>query len=551
MAISADVLSIKAREIGEKNIAFFGRWYFPHYIRGPVPNFHKEILTFLQDEADNGIVYWPREHSKTTWVSLIYPIWNQAYKKRRFQMLLSETDKQVMRILRNIRRAVTNTNGRYTRLIADFGPELALESHNAHELIFATRGQIAGSSHGSSDRGASDEEQRPDLVIGDDIENIKTVATADQRDQTQEWWESEIIPMMDSERGRALWVGTMLHEDAAMAREASSGGYHVIRKSAVISEPANTALWNEAARVWDEARSKAPANARADDEKAAEKAAKTGVAAARKFYLAHQSEMDAGAEVLWEAKHPYFALWAKRRLLGSTRFSLEYQNEPVAAENLIVQPTQIINFRIESVIEAASPVTYLLGDDGQMVKLSELQFYMAIDPAISQKSTADYFALSVLGAHSNGSRWLLDLVHDRLSFEQQIQTILRTYVAWRSKVGDRIIAVGVESVMYQKALKQALDSAALAAGLSIPTREILPINDKVLRLTRQQPLFEQGLVHVQKDKHGVVVDEVCGFTRDGKIMPTHDDAMDALIYALALAEEKGLAEAYDFFTFAG
>jgi predicted phage terminase large subunit-like protein len=118
---------------------------------------------------------------------------------------------------------------------------------------------------------------------------------------------------------------------------------------------------------------------------------------------------------------------------------------------------------------------------------------------------------------------------------------------WRARLGDKVIAVGIESVMYQKALKQAIDTAGRAAGLMIPTRELHPASDKILRLTRTQPAFEQGLVHVMKTEHGVVVDEVTGFTRDGKIHPKNDDAMDMLVYGVSLAESRGLTDLYGSF----
>lgn len=451
-------------------------------------------------------------------------------------MIFSETDKQSTKILRNLRRAAQNKNGRYAKLLRDFGAELAIESENGHEILFKHGGQIACSSHGSSDRGSRDEEQRPDLIIGDDIENMKTVATEDLRDKTQEWWEAEVIPMLDPTTGRAIWVGTMLHEDAAMAREADSGAYEVVRKQAIIREASNQALWDEWKEVWRKAQAETG----------------VGIKAARAFYEAHAAAMDAGAVVLWPARHPYIELCEKRRLLGSARFSTEYQSMPLAAENLIVQRSQINDFTMEPFVGPdGKPDTYLIGENGVVAKLSECLLYLAIDPAISEKASADYFALAVMAAHSTGTRWFLEFVRDHLAFSAQVTAVIQQYVKWRARVGDRVQAVGIESVMYQKALKQRIDEAARAAGLSIPTRELHPVGDKVLRLTRHQPTFEQGLVYIQKDLHIFAVDEICGFTRDGKIKPKNDDAMDAVVYDLMLPETKGLADAYATFNFNG
>jgi hypothetical protein len=79
----------------------------------------------------------------------------------------------------------------------------------------------------------------------------------------------------------------------------------------------------------------------------------------------------------------------------------EYQNEPVGSENQIVQPTQIHDFTMEGFIGPdGQPDTYLKGANGVIVKLSECVEYLAIAQAISEKSTADYFALAVMARHT-------------------------------------------------------------------------------------------------------------------------------------------------------
>ena len=63
-----------------------------------------------------------------------------------------------------------------------------------------------------------------------------------------------------------------------------------------------------------------------------------------------------------------------------------------------------------------------------------------------------------------------------------------------------------------------------------------------MRLTRHQPTFEQRMVYIQKTKHAFAVEEVCGFSRDGKIQPRNDDASDTIVYGLMQAEENVVTE---------
>jgi predicted phage terminase large subunit-like protein len=460
----------------------------------------------------------------------------QCYGIEPFTLLLSHTDAQVVRLFTDLKEPILNETGEYDRLHRVFGDRLRLVQNNDHNLVFADGSAIVASSRGASTRGMKRNGKRPGRVIIDDLENEETVATNDQREKTWSWLTRTVQPMLDPVRGRTVWVGTLLHEDAAMPRAEASGSYRVIKRKSIISEPTNTALWDEYEAIWTKVGSEG----------------RNGKLEARAFYEAHKDAMDAGVEVAWPTRFPYIYLREERRRLGSFAFSREYQNEPVASENQIIRQDQIQNFTMEGFIGPdGKPDTYLKGENGVVVKLSECVEYIAIDPAISEKSTADYFALAVMAAHPTGSRWFLDFVHDRFPFDKQITVAVQKYVERRQRVGNRVVAMGIETVMYQKALKQAIDKAAREAGLEIPTVELRPVTDKILRLTRHQPTFEQGLVYMQKTKHAFAVAEVCGYTRDGKIKPANDDAMDTVVYDLMLAEAPAVENELEDFTFDG
>jgi hypothetical protein len=70
-------------------------------------------------------------------------------------------------------------------------------------------------------------------------------------------------------------------------------------------------------------------------------------------------------------------------------------------------------------------------------------------------------------------------VRDRLPFDRQLTTVVQKYVERRQRSGNRVITMGIETVMYQKALKQAIDKAAREAGLAIPAVELRPLTDKL------------------------------------------------------------------------
>lgn len=66
-------------------------------------------------------------------------------------------------------------------------------------------------------RGMRHNENRPDLIILDDIEDIQSVKTKAGRDKAFNWLVSEIIPAGSPET-RIIVVGNLLHEDSVLKR---------------------------------------------------------------------------------------------------------------------------------------------------------------------------------------------------------------------------------------------------------------------------------------------------------------------------------------------
>lgn len=406
----------------------------------------------------------------------------------------------------------------YPLLHQDFSDELMIARQNDHEVVFADGCAILFSSRGASTRGLKHNGNRPWRIFFDDLENDESVATLLQRDKTWDWVNRSVRPMLDPEHGRLIWVGTLLHEDACMVRAEKSGAFTVMKRSSIIRDADRQDLWEEWERVWESAVLNG----------------KNGRDEARAFYEARREEMDEGAEVLWPERFPYEFLRAKKREIGSFAFATEYQNHPAASENQIVRDSDIVNFHGAVITDRGQTETWLVDDSGMRVRLRDLALVITVDAAISEKDTADYFVAMVVGAHQNGTRWVLDMRRDRLPIAGQVQTILDLYANWMER--GNVVAIGVETVAYQKALKQLLDAAGRSIGLSLPTRELKPVTDKIMRLSRWQPSFERKEVRIQKNVHASLVEEITGFTRDGKLRPSHDDTVDALTYGLELLE---------------
>lgn len=223
----------------------------------------------------------------------------------------------------------------------------------------------------------------------------------------------------------------------------------------------------------------------------------------RKLYRAITTDEKGVQHALWPEAWPIEKLVRMRtdptfpKFLGSIVFEQEYQNNPRGEEDSIFQPDWMM-FYDDTPLEFDTIVT-------------------AVDPAISEKETADYSAITTWGRITrNGlsKYYCLNTVNKRLNFPNLKREVTMVDARFKPQ------AVLIESVMYQKALRQSLDG--------VPAKEVFPDKDKVRRALTVQPLFEGGQVFLKRDQIDLY-DELTQFTGVGD---AHDDLVDSTVYAL-------------------
>jgi hypothetical protein len=85
---------------------------------------------------------------------------------------------------------------------------IIIKKLNVKIMISSVEQSIRGMRHG---------ENRPDLIILDDIEDTQSVKTREGRDKAFNWLTGEVIPAGDK-RTRIIAVGNLLHEDSVLKR---------------------------------------------------------------------------------------------------------------------------------------------------------------------------------------------------------------------------------------------------------------------------------------------------------------------------------------------
>lgn len=306
-----------------------------------------------------------------------------------------------------------------------------------------------------------------DMIIGDDIVGLENARTERQRKNLKEWFYSSLIPTLEPD-GEIHILGTRynpldLYEDLI-----KSGSYKVnIQRAIQIVNGEERSLWEE------------------------------------KFTLERLQQI--------------------RRDSGKIIFNMQYQNDTELAKGKIFKAQYFKYYEEYKLDYDFQTAKVCVKNEDGIEQWIKVRVYMGADLAISasENDNNDYFVLMMIGVDDDRNVYVLEYVKERLTFNEQLQTII-SYGRNKYPMVER---VGVETVAYQKALAQELRRLSLLPIININTSK-----DKVTRAMRRSANFENGKVFFREGMDDL---EECLL-----LFPEvdHDDLFDGLDFAMSMAD---------------
>lgn len=217
----------------------------------------------------------------------------------------------------------------------------------------------------------------------------------------------------------------------------------------------------------------------------------------------------AEGEALWPERFPLSTLYDLQATLGAYSWSALYQQRPVPAEGGIFKRSWFTRVPQSHVPEIAYACRYW-------------------DLAMSAKTSADFTAGVKYGIASDGHRYVLDVVHERIDWGDLTEFMARVMMA-----DGPTVAQGIEKKGYMSRAIQALNLDARLHDYQVWGYEV--DTDKVTRANLVAPKAAAGVVHLV-DSHwtDAFLDELCSFPHGA-----HDDQVDAFAGAEAMLGEQG------------
>lgn len=160
------------------------------------------------------------------------------------------------------------------------------------------------------------------------------------------------------------------------------------------------------------------------------------------------------------------------------------------------------------------------------IKQKDLSVYITVDLAISQKLTADFTVICVVGVDSENNWFILDIIFGRFDPTETMDKIFQAV----SK--HKPIKVGVERVAYQAAMEHFLIKEMPKRNIYFGIQPLFAEKKKELRIEQLQPRFNAGTIWLPEEASWLSEFEAqfIAFPRGNK-----DDIPDALAYMEQIA----------------
>lgn len=475
-------------KLDSQTVHGFTTGFLLHKFDNPVatPDFHLQLWELMCSDSPKVAVAAPRGHAKSTAVTHSYVLANICFRQRKHVLIVSDTEGQAIDFLRDIKEEFIENE-----LLRDaFGIDKILKDRETEFIAQFTDGvrfRIVAKGSEQKLRGIKWRNTRPDLIVGDDLENDEIVMNEDRRRKFKGWFLNALIPC-GSKNAIYRIVGTILHLDSLLENLMPP-----------LNHPATVV--GEVLQYFDEDRNK----------QLCEAAGERYVPRSWKSYRfrAHNEDF---TEILWKEQFNKERLMAIRQDYIEQGFpegySQEYLNYPIDEENALFK---VKDFRP-------------MNKDKDV----PLYYYLSADFAISEKDQRAFTVLAVAGVDSRGLMNIVEVSRFRGDSLEIIDELFRCNFIYKPEcafIEQENIARSLGPVIYKEMERR---------NQYFIIEPMTASQDKIKRAKPLQARIRAGMVawDMEAPWFADCQQELCQFPR-GK----YKDQVDALAW-LAIGLDK-------------
>ena len=159
----------------------------------PTPDFHLTLWEIMCSKDKKVAVAAPRGHAKSTAVTHAYVLANICFRIKKHVLIVSDTEGQAVNFLNDIKNEFCENEQLISlfdvkRLSKDTATEIIIEFNDGHNVRVIVKGSE------QKVRGIKWRNTRPDLIVGDDLENDEIVMNEERRYKFMKWFYGALLP---------------------------------------------------------------------------------------------------------------------------------------------------------------------------------------------------------------------------------------------------------------------------------------------------------------------------------------------------------------------
>jgi predicted phage terminase large subunit-like protein len=434
----------------------------------PTPDCHREWWEACTSEHKFVAIAAPRSHAKSTGITKTYGLASLLFREHDYALIVSDTYKQACLFLGELKNELVSNEPLIQyfgvkQLNTDREDDIVVEFNDGHKF----RVMALGSEQ--KVRGLLWNGKRPNLILGDDLENDEIVQNPDRREKFRHWVYNALIPTM-SAKGKMRIVGTILHMDAFLERLMPKEYELRLHRTPLsfIREPNKDNPWYSAK------------------------------------YMAHDDNFE---HILWPEK------WTQERLTQMRQMYIAQGNPEGYYQEFLNKPIDPSNalFKKDDFQE--------MTDEDRKLESRQFTHYLSVDLAVSTDQRRDYSVFVVGGVDERNILHIKHVVRERMDAMQIVDTIFK--LAQRFQINMMVMEKGT----IEKALGPYIRAEMMKRGKFINIHAINPSTDKVTRARSIQARMRAQGVKFDKTKTWYIPleQEMLRFPKD-----LHDDQVDAM-----------------------
>ncbi|MHC5077011.1 MAG: phage terminase large subunit [Planctomycetota bacterium] len=495
------------RNIGSYSLKRFARVYLSNICNKRFSRMHRlifaNLMLFTKNRRARIAIAAPRGHAKSTIVSLVYVLWCLLNKKEKLILIVSNTEDQAIKFLRDIREQI-ETNPYINEDFPEICQVKKPKPWSKRQIQLPNGAMVFAYGINQQIRGIKKNKYRPSLIIADDMESLEQAESEEQREKLREWFNRTLLNAGDS-MTNVIVVGTILHQDSLLAEltdKQRSPGWASSKYRAVQQFAKDVSRWEKWTNIY---RGRIQYNGQ------------SGPEAALNFFNKYKQQMLEETKVLWPEQESYYELMVTCQNLGYRSFQSEKQNEPIDPERCIFKKE---NFQFWD---------YEFRDTAHLIESTGKhgRFYAACDPSLGRSKKHDYTAIITLLKNTRSNvYYVIDANISHAGPHEAIEKL----AAYASK--HNISRLGIETNSFQVLLAEQLKQKLRLCNHTTRIENITNSTNKNARIAGLEPYVNDGSLKFNRNQK-LLLDQLYQFP-----LAKHDDGPDALQMAVYTARKR-------------